>query len=337
MAQVSVIIPVYNIEAHLRQCLDSVVRQTLTDIEIICVDDGSTDASLKILTEYAARDNRFLILTQGNAGPGIARNAGMNAAKGKYLVFLDSDDWFEAVFLEKMVSHAEKTGADVTICRAVEFDTNSGQELDSNWMLKTKYLPNSTVFHPQEIAEHLFQFTYGMAWDKLYRTCFLRKKALQFPALKNSEDLVFVFSSLVQARGISVLDEIFIHHRINRSTSVSNSRAQQPNAPYEAFSLVRTYLEEHELMDIYERSFLNWAMEFLVWHISNMAERSVQKEYFYRFRYEWMPTLGLDKHPLSYFEDRMSIVKYLLAKTVPYYMFRFIVLVYKKQKIWRKR
>ena len=103
MAQVSVIIPVYNIEAHLRQCLDSVVRQTLTDIEIICVDDGSTDTSFKILTEYAAEDNRFLILTQENAGPGVARNTGLEQARGEHLIFLDSDDWFEPEFLERML------------------------------------------------------------------------------------------------------------------------------------------------------------------------------------------------------------------------------------------
>ncbi len=139
MTQVSVIIPVYNIERHLRQCLDSVTGQTLTELEIICVDDGSTDGSPEILVDYAQRDGRFQIITQPNTGPGVARNTGMDRATGEYLIFLDSDDWFEPDFLERMVAKAKETGADVTICRTVEFDTDTGAELPSEWMLKERY------------------------------------------------------------------------------------------------------------------------------------------------------------------------------------------------------
>ena len=98
MAQVSVIIPVYNIERHLAQCLDSVAGQSLGDIEVICVDDGSTDGSPAILARYAARSARFRVVTQANAGPGEARNAGLALAGGEYVIFLDSDDWFEPDF-----------------------------------------------------------------------------------------------------------------------------------------------------------------------------------------------------------------------------------------------
>ena len=238
MAQVSVIIPVYNIEAHLRQCLDSVVRQTLTDIEIICVDDGSTDTSFKILTEYAAEDNRFLILTQENAGPGVARNTGLEQARGEHLIFLDSDDWFEPEFLERMLLCARKSKAGVVICRSVEFDTETGAELPSEWMLKTQYLPGET-FAPEEIAEHIFQFTYGWPWDKLYRADFVKNAGLSYPALSNSEDLVFVFQSLALTHRIAVLKETLVHHRVNRMSSVSNSRRLEPEVPYQALILLR--------------------------------------------------------------------------------------------------
>ena len=93
--KVSVIIPVYNVEDYLRQCLDSVINQTLKDIEIICVDDGSTDKSLEILHEYEKKDSRITVLTQKNQYAGVARNVGMSVATGKYFVFLDSDDFFE--------------------------------------------------------------------------------------------------------------------------------------------------------------------------------------------------------------------------------------------------
>lgn len=332
MPIVSVVIPVYNIEQHLRQCLDSVGGQTLRDIEMICVDDGSTDGSHAILEEYATKDSRFRVLTQQNGGAGVARNTGMARASGEYLIFLDSDDWFDCNFLERMVERAAETEADVTICRTVEFDTETGQELPSEWMLKTEYL-STEVFSPREIAEHIFQFTYGMPWDKLYRRSYLDKLGISFPDLKNSEDLAFVFPTLVSAERIAITEEIFIHHRVHRKASVSNSRAAQPDAPYEAFQIVQNYLERNGLEQSYQKSFMNWAMEFLVWHVSNMEDRTIQKAYFTVLREKWLPELKFEQHPASYYENKATYAKYLLAKYAPYGVFHTVLRLYK----WGKR
>ena len=101
---VSVIIPVYNIEQHLQECMDSVLKQSLKNIEVICVDDGSTDGSGKILDEYGKCDRRIKVIHQENAGPGSARNTGLQYARGRFLIFLDSDDWFELDFLESITN-----------------------------------------------------------------------------------------------------------------------------------------------------------------------------------------------------------------------------------------
>ena len=106
--KVSVIIPVYNTEQYLRECLDSVVNQTLKDIEIICVDDGSTDNSLAILREYKAKDSRIIVLTQENQFAGVARNHGMEAACGQYYAFMDADDCFLPDAIEKMFNLCEQ-------------------------------------------------------------------------------------------------------------------------------------------------------------------------------------------------------------------------------------
>ncbi len=127
MAKVSVIIPVYNVEPYLKQCMDSVVGQTLKDIEIICVDDGSTDGSLDILKEYATEDSRIQIIEQKNAGAGAARNNGMRHATGKYLSFLDSDDFFEPRMLEKAYDLAEKDQADFVAYKSDQYHTEKKQ------------------------------------------------------------------------------------------------------------------------------------------------------------------------------------------------------------------
>lgn len=332
LCEISVIIPVYNIQQHLRECLDSVLGQSYPHLQVICVDDGSTDESPAILAQYAQKDNRVQVIRQQNAGPGAARNTGLEAATGEYVIFLDSDDWFEPDFLEKMVDTAVREGADVAICRAVEFDTNSGRELPSQWMMKKQYLPGKLAFAPQEMADHLFQFTYGMPWDKFYRRELLTTSGIRYPALKNSEDLAFVYPTLLAAKRIAVVDEVLIHHRINRMASVSNSRCGQPEAPYEAFQIVKEYLEQHQLMDTYRRSFLNWAMEFLVWHISNMSQRDIQKQYLNTLRHQWLPQLHFEEHPASYYESKSCYAKYLLARYAPYPVFAAVVKVYKKAK-----
>lgn len=331
-SDISVIIPVYNIQQHLRECLDSVLGQSYPHLQVICVDDGSTDESPAILAEYAQKDPRVQVIRQQNAGPGAARNTGLEAATGEYVIFLDSDDWFEPDFLEQMVDTAQREGADVAICRAVEFDTNSGRELPSEWMMKKQYLPGKLAFAPQEMADHLFQFTYGMPWDKFYRRELLTSSSIRYPALKNSEDLAFVYPTLLAATRIAVVDEVLIHHRINRMASVSNSRCGQPEAPYEAFQIVKEYLEQHQLMDTYRRSFLNWAMEFLVWHISNMSQRDIQRQYLRTLRRQWLPQLHFEEHPASYYESKSCYAKYLLARYAPYPVFAAVVKVYKKAK-----
>ena len=120
--KVSVIIPVYNTEKYLRECLDSVINQTLKEIEIICVDDGSTDSSLEILKEYANKDNRFTIITQQNLHAGVARNAGLAVAKGEYVSFLDSDDWFELKILEETTKILKETDSELCCCKYRNFN-----------------------------------------------------------------------------------------------------------------------------------------------------------------------------------------------------------------------
>ena len=100
MPKISVIIPVYNVEKYITQCLESLVNQTMNDLEFVCVNDGSTDNSLNILKNYAEKDSRFVIINQTNQGAGVARNTAIKAAKGEYLVCLDPDDWFELNAME---------------------------------------------------------------------------------------------------------------------------------------------------------------------------------------------------------------------------------------------
>lgn len=128
MPSISVVMPIYNVEAYLKECLDSILAQTFLDFEVLAVDDGSKDSSGAILDEYAAKDPRIKPIHQVNAGAGAARNNGMAQAQGKYLIFLDSDDFFEPDMFEKMYLKAEETNADIVSCTFTQFDTTTGEE-----------------------------------------------------------------------------------------------------------------------------------------------------------------------------------------------------------------
>ena len=113
--KVSVIVPVYNVEKYLRQCLDSIINQTLKEIEILCINDGSTDSSPEILKEYEEKDSRIKIINKKNAGLSAARNQGLELAKGEYVSFIDSDDWINETFCEALYTAAKKYDSDIAI------------------------------------------------------------------------------------------------------------------------------------------------------------------------------------------------------------------------------
>lgn len=121
--KISVIIPVYNVEKYLEECLESIVHQSLKEIEIICVDDGSTDGSVDILKRYACEDKRFILRRQKNQGGGAARNLGLACASGEYVVFLDSDDFFEPEMFRRIYDRAMETAADIVLYGGQKYDT----------------------------------------------------------------------------------------------------------------------------------------------------------------------------------------------------------------------
>ncbi|MBR6412137.1 MAG: glycosyltransferase [Alphaproteobacteria bacterium] len=262
--KVSVIIPVYNVEKYLRQCLDSVVNQTLKEIEIILIDDGSTDSSLSICKEYEKKDWRIQVYTQENKGAGAARNKGLKIAKGEYLSFLDSDDFFELNMLEKLYSKCIDTNSDICICRAKEIKGSVVRSM--LWSLKTDYLWSDTFsINDPFFSEHLFQVTVGWAWDKLFKLSLVRGSNLWFSDTKNSNDLCFVYSALSVASKISYLNDELIFYRIHSKSlqrTLDNGAVSWINATYHLIQTLKK-LENYERC---KNSFLSWFYEESKYH-----------------------------------------------------------------------
>ncbi len=233
MPSVSVIIPVYNVESYLGECLDSVLRQTLRDIEIICVDDGSTDGSPKILSEYAARDSRIKIITQPNAGLGAARNSGMDVATGKYLYFLDSDDWIIDNALETCFGICERDDLDQVVfgCE-VQATADASHGVDEAVVrLKGAYyridetmcgrVAEGTSLLSELLSRRRFFASVPL---RFMRRDAIRASSLRFPEKLIHEDEYFTPLSLILSRRAEIVGEKLYCRRLRQDsieTSVS--------------------------------------------------------------------------------------------------------------------
>lgn len=229
--QVSVIIPVYNVAQYLRQCLDSVTGQTLRDIEIICVNDGSTDGSPAILEEYREKDGRITVISRENGGISAARNCGMEHARGKYVYFLDSDDYLDPEALETLVRCAEENDAEV-----VHFDTRpfyESQDLQKNHNYDGYFglkVPRGVYSGAAYVRAAREGDCYTVvAWLALWRRAYLLDSGLSFIEGIVHEDEPFTRLADLYAGRIAVLPEALHHYRIRASSTVT-SRVTYKNA-----------------------------------------------------------------------------------------------------------
>ena len=255
--KVSVIIPVYNSAQYLAKCIESMLNQTLRDIEIICVDDGSTDESLDILNSYKKIDERVKILKQENRYAGVARNKGMKIAKGEYLFFLDSDDFSADTLLEKVYLKGKEANADVVFFGAKQYHEDTDTYTDANWYFNRKRLPQKEVFNKYDVPDEIFNITSIAPWTKVFRREFVQEKKLQFQDLKNSNDLYFVMLSECLADRITFVDEDLTYYRVGRKGSLQNSKDKDPLCFMTAMNAVYKQLIESKIYEVVKRSFDN--------------------------------------------------------------------------------
>lgn len=163
---VTVIIPVYNVEKYLARCLDSVIGQTVRDIEIICVNDGSTDGSAEILADYAKRDSRIKIITQENGGLSAARNSGLDVFKGDWVTFVDSDDWIPPYAVETFLRAANESGCAVVVSERYAVDAAPAQRGEFRWKLRKPALAKLVGHRKMQSS----------AWNKFYRADVIRDR-----------------------------------------------------------------------------------------------------------------------------------------------------------------
>lgn len=311
MIKVSVIIPVYNEELYIGKCLDSICRQSLEDIEIICIDDGSKDNSLQILKKFQDKDSRIKLLYQSNQYAGIARNYGMQFATGKYLIFLDADDYFSENMLEKMYDRAENKNADIVICRFQNYCEKTKQISQPDWKNIDCFFYQKEDFSGKTLKNAaIFQVTNGWAWDKLLRTDYVKESGYKFSTFRSSEDGFFVSMLLTRAKHISYMDNILITHRINNVNSLSNTKEKNWFNGFKMLILIKNELEKEGIYSVYKQSFLNKSIEFLQWYLESMKTFDAFKKCYYYIQLCMENEFGFLENSDKYYFNSKLFEKY---------------------------
>ena len=226
--KVSVIIPCYNSQQYLRECLDSVVNQTLRDIQIICINDGSTDATPSILEEYALRDSRVQIISKINSGYGDSMNRGFDAAEGEYLGIVESDDFAEPDMFERLYKAAVKNNLDV--CKSGFFQYASAPQINNTPNLTAVRIAGEKVFCPatdfRSLRRQAAFFTSTAAiWAGIYRRDFIRENRIRFNPTPGAsyQDVGFSFKVWAKAKRVQFLNCCLLHYRVDNAASSVHS------------------------------------------------------------------------------------------------------------------
>ena len=216
MPQISIIIPVFNAEKYLARCLDSVLNQTLKDVEIILVNDGSIDNSAVICDEYAQRDNRIKVIHQKNQGVSVARNNALSIANGDYIGFVDSDDYIHPQMFEKLLNTAATDLSDIVMCDALTVYDNGKTEDDT-----IAQLPNDCHMSKQEITPNVLLELAGAVWRCIYSCKLIKENQFFFQkGLKFSEDRIFNIYAFGYAKQITYIKKPFYYRYVNLESTV---------------------------------------------------------------------------------------------------------------------
>lgn len=315
--KVSIIIPVYNTEQYLRQCLDSVVSQTLKDIEIIIVNDGSTDNSLNILQEYQKKYSHIKVVNQTNKGYSEVRNVGLKIANGDYIGFVDSDDFIEKNMFEKLIKKALETNADIVSCNYYMFYKKGREEilLPSNNLPQIKILEKSLCCFLG--AEELL-LDEAFIWNRIYKRDFLVNNDIEFDTdIYFWEDTMFHRKALFCSKTVVYIPDILYFYRKNRKGAQSTLKDRRN---FSAFIIC------DKLFDlIYSKNLLTivpWMKHLLINLLCfgyEMIENKFKKEYFDMF-YDYLNKYDINK------KTKILFPKNICFNKMPLLYLRYLIL-----------
>lgn len=283
MPKLSVIVTSYNIEPFIGACLDTVINQTLRDIEIIVVDDGSSDNSPNIIRSYAERDARIRpILFEKNTIGGVATaaNAGLDAATGDYIGFADGDDLCELTMFERLYTAAVAKNADLALCKYLEFDNETGTRKEPAEARRWLDITQTSFFELTETSRPQFLKFIAVPWRKIYRRDLIEANKIRFPVGDFFfEDNPFHWFSVVSAASLVVVPEVLCYHRMARAGQTMGTADERLFRIFKHYPTISDWLTQRQVEPAYRTELIGWAASQLEW-ISRRTPDALKRSLF---------------------------------------------------------
>ena len=311
--KVSVIVPVFNSEDLLGNCLESIENQSLKDIEIICVDDGSSDGSFDILNQFSSKDARFKIYQQENSGAGSARNKGIEESCGEYILFVDSDDYIESETCEMLYEQASRLDCDLILFNSMRHFSNDRNLALIHFKKNDEINYQIRVFDYEYFRDRIFDGEYGVIWNKLYKSSFIRDNNITFPKHKIYNDVEFHIKTTLLAKKISYVDGTFYHYNRSGHASLQTSFVKTSNAMvfFDVLYGLVDFLVEVDMFDEFRKEFVNFTIFELRNKLKSIDEDSKQeffektKEFYYSLE---LSSDEVNSIPYEYFMHFIFVV-----------------------------
>lgn len=309
MIKVSVILPVYNSEEFLGECLDSLVNQTLTNLEIICINDGSTDNSLNILNNYAKKDQRIKIITQKNQGHAVATNKGIDIATGECLYLMDSDDIIALSALEETYNYMKEKQADFVIFQTMNYEQDTGLTYKSKIysMDNVADAIGDTTVNYKELGINIFRISVT-PWSKLYNTEFIKRIGAKFPERLIFDDNVFFWEVLFNAERIAFYRK-YLFTRRWYSYSSTNEGDERFMDSLKISNLILDKFKEYDEFENYKDILYNRKVDLTYLRFSRI-KKEYKQEFFERLNEDYQNVVDNDLYYdyMDVLNDRNKII-----------------------------
>ena len=271
MPKVSVVVPVYNVEKYLRQCLDSIINQTFKDIEIICINDCTKDNSQEILEEYSKKDNRIsIVINEENMGLGRTRNKSFNYINSEYVLFVDSEDWLELNAIEELYNAISSTDSNIAYFNYRDVHEDTGKIVETilkNVLADTNLkLEDQKVFTNEDIKNLSFRKIPNLTWFKLYKKSFLVNNSIYFAPYK-FEDQIFSIKAKILSNKNVYVDKILYNYRIQQQSIMRTSQIPF----FEIYNDINNLLTELNLKEELEAIFDEYVIQTIVFSMKKMS------------------------------------------------------------------
>ena len=343
MAKISVIIPVYNAEKYIKTTLDSILNQTFKDIEIILVNDGSLDESLNICKRYQENDRRIIVLDKKNEGVSIARNTGIEASSGEYILFIDADDWIEPDMCEVLYNEITKYNGDICFCNHIkEFDNKSekiafnakNKIVESNHIKKDIILE---LIEEEDINLKHNRESFRSPWGKLFKSSIIKDNKIKFNKdLVIGEDFIFDIEYLINAKKVVMEDKFLYHYRINNESTLCKYKKEPWNVYKKLLVKLQYFLEKNFKEEEYSNRLNKLKLKYFLICIDN--EMSVKnpktilqkKEYISSICEDEILTYTINEYSKKRSENKVKL--FFLRKKI-----YFLILIYNNLKNFIKK